>query len=81
MSVTSASRLKENVRKFHLLGFASSALKRVCRATLQAEVEECGLQNAVEHGDRLRRVLCELLGKLGLGNVNEWHCGMRRPRV
>ena len=52
-----------------MIGFASSTLKRVCRSTLQAE--SYALQSAVEHGDRLRCVLCEMTGMLP--TMTEWH--------
>ena len=65
--LTSASGLGGKTHKFHLLGFASSTLKRVCRATLQAEAYE----SAVEHGDHLRCAVCEAVGKIT--SVREWH--------
>ena len=67
--VTNASRLGEKDHNIHVISFASSTLKRVCRATLQAE--SYALQNAVENGDRLRCVLCEMTGVLP--SMTEWH--------
>ena len=49
--ITSRSDVKLGEHKFHLIGFGSSALKRVCRATLQAEAY--ALQGSVESGDKL----------------------------
>ena len=49
-------------RKFHLVAFGSSTMKRVCRSTLQCETYS--LQHATEHGDRIRATLLELQGKL-----------------
>ena len=77
--LTTASRLTEKDHSIHVIGFASSTLKRVCRATLQAE--SYALQSAVEHGDRLRCVLCELTGKLA--TTTDWHeqCQMKMKHV
>ena len=49
---------------FHLIGLSSSTMKRVCRATLQAEAH--ALQCAVESGDKIRALLCELLRKIAV---------------
>ena len=43
-----------------VIAFASTTIKRVCRATLQAETY--ALQNAQEAGDRIRAALAELRG-------------------
>ena len=43
-----------------VVSFASTTIKRVCRATLQAETY--ALQNAQESGDRIRAALAELYG-------------------
>ena len=67
--ITNASSLKEGSRKMHLISFGSTTLKRVCRATLQAEAY--ALQTAVEHGDRLRCLICELTGRLD--DFKNWH--------
>ncbi|CAL1129119.1 unnamed protein product [Cladocopium goreaui] len=77
--LTTASRLTEKDHSIHVIGFASSTLKRVCRATLQAE--SYALQSAVEHGDRLRCVLCELTGKLA--TMTDWHeqCQVKMKHV
>ena len=61
--------MAEKDHNIHVIGFASSTLKRVGRATLQAE--SYALQSAVEHGDRLRCVLCEMTGMLP--SMTEWH--------
>ena len=76
LSTATASRLTEKDHNIiHVIGLASSTLKRVCRATLQAE--SYALQSAVEHGDRLRCVLCEMTGKLV--SMTDWHeqCQMK----
>ena len=67
--ITSRSDVKLGEHKFHLIGFGSSTLKRVCRATLQAEAY--ALQGSVESGDKLRALLCELTGHLK--TVKEWY--------
>ena len=43
-----------------LVSFASTTIKRVCRATLQAETY--ALQSAQESGDRIRAALAEVYG-------------------
>ena len=43
-----------------IVSFSSTTIKRVCRATLQAETY--ALQNAQEAGDRVRALLAELYG-------------------
>ena len=43
-----------------IVSFSSTTIKRVCRATLQAETY--ALQNAQEAGDRVRAQLAELYG-------------------
>eukprot|EP00435_Cladocopium_sp_Y103_P049354 s1856_g14.t2 len=77
--LTTATRLGEKDHNIHVIGYASSTLKRVCGATLQAE--SYALQNAVEHGDRLRRVLCEMTGKLP--TMTDWHeqCQMKMKHI
>ena len=50
---------------FHLIGHSSSTLKRVCRATLQAEAYS--LQLGVEQGDVLRAALADMQGNLASG--------------
>ena len=46
----------------HVIGFASHILKRVCRATIQAEAY--ALQTCVENGDRIRAAIADLRGEL-----------------
>ena len=55
---------------FHLIGHASTTIKRVCRATLQAEAY--GLTSGVEEGDRLRAAIAEMKGKLPKILGNDW---------
>ena len=54
---------------FQLIGFASTTLKRVCRATLQAE--SYALQGATESGARIRALILETPGKLE--SLRNWH--------
>ena len=77
--LSTASHLNEKNHNIHVIGLASSTLKRVCRATLQAQ--SYALQSAVEHGDRLRCVLCEMTGKLV--SMTDWHeqCQMKMKHV
>ena len=56
-----------------LVSYSSTTIKRVCRATLQAETY--ALQNAQEAGDRIRAVLAEMYGYLDGGD--NWHDASR----
>ena len=56
-----------------LVSYSSTTIKRVCRATLQAETY--ALQNAQEAGDRIRAVLAEMYGHLDGGD--NWHDASR----
>ena len=57
-----------------IVSFSSTTIKRVCRATLQAETY--ALQNAQEAGDRVRALLAELYG---YGTTDpSWHEASRR---
>ena len=56
-----------------LVIYSSTTIKKVCRATLQAET--CALQNAQEAGDRIRAVLAEMYGYLDGGD--NWHDASR----
>eukprot|EP00971_Amphidinium_carterae_P352490 6492618-Amphidinium_carterae.1 len=47
---------------FHLISYSSSTLKRVCRATVQAEAY--ALQAGVEAGDHLRAAIADIKGEL-----------------
>ena len=47
---------------FHLIGFGSNLVKRVCRSTFQAETYT--LQQGVEESDRLRAMLADVFGLL-----------------
>ena len=49
-------------------------MKRVCRATLQAEAY--ALQSAVESGDKIRALLCEFLGKIVISG--DWHLASQK---
>ena len=57
-----------------IVSFSSTTIKRVCRATLQAETY--ALQNAQEAGDRVRALLAELYG-YGTADPT-WHEASRR---
>ena len=48
-----------------LVSYSSTTIKRVCRATLQAETY--ALQDAQEAGDKIRAVLAEMYGHLASG--------------
>ena len=47
---------------FHIIGYASTIVKRVSKSTFQAETYS--LQAGVEEGDRLRAAVADLFGKL-----------------
>ena len=47
---------------FHLIGYSSNLIKRVCRATVQAEAYT--LQAGVEEGDRIRAAIVDTMNKL-----------------
>ena len=57
--------------KFHVLpvSFSSTTIKRVCRATLQAEAYS--MQASQETGDRIRALLVEMLGEIP-ENMKGW---------
>ena len=57
-----------------IVSFSSTTIKRVCRATLQADTY--ALQNAQETGDRVRALLAELYGYGTTGP--DWHDASRR---
>ena len=57
-----------------IVSFSNTTIKRVCRATLQAETY--ALQNAQEAGDRARALLAELYGYGTTGS--DWHDASRR---
>ncbi len=56
------SDLNGNTCNCHVIGYASSTIKRVSRATVEAETYS--LSNGVEEGDRLRAAIADLHGKL-----------------
>ena len=56
------------------MSFSSTAIKRVCRATLQAQTY--ALQNAREAGDRVRALLADLYG-YGIASP-DWYDASRR---
>ena len=47
---------------FHVIGYTSSILRRVCRSTIQAETYN--IQYAVESGDIIRAGIADMRGKL-----------------
>ena len=57
-----------------IVSFSSTTIKRVCRATLQAETY--ALQNAQAAGERVRALLAELYGYGTTGL--DWHDASRR---
>ena len=58
---------KTKIFKCHLICFNSHVVKRVCRATIQAECYT--LQNGVERAERLRAVFADLHFQL---NLRQW---------
>jgi hypothetical protein len=64
--VGSSSFAGEDKGHFHIIGHASTILRRVCRATLQAEAYS--MQLGVEAGDVLRATIAELHGRLDMHN-------------
>ena len=63
-----ASEVDTNEHHAHIISYASTTIKRVCRSTLQAETY--GMQSAVEAGDRLRAIICEVKGLIP--DMKEW---------
>ena len=57
-----------SVYRVYPLTFNSTTIKRVCRATLQAETYS--LQAGLEAGDRIRALICEMKG--GITEANRW---------
>ena len=51
-----------NQGMFHVIGYSSTIIKRVCRSTMQAETY--ALQAGSEEGDRIRCAVADMLGKL-----------------
>ena len=47
---------------FHLIGYGSNIVKRVCRSTMQAETYT--LQSGSEEGDRIRAMIADIFNKL-----------------
>ena len=62
-----------------VVSFSSTTIKRVCRATLQAETY--ALQNAQESGDRIRAALAELYGNGNKGTDWDLRARMRIWRI
>ena len=62
-----------------VVSFSSTTIKRVCRATLQAETY--ALQSAQESGDRIRAALAELYGNGSRGADWDLRARMRVPHV
>ena len=58
----------------NLVSYSSTTIKRVCRATLQAETY--ALQNVQEAGDKIRAALAEMYGYLSPGP--EWYESARK---
>ena len=61
------------------VSFSSTTIKRVCRATLQAETY--ALQSAQESGDRIRAALAELYGNGSKGADWDLRARMRVPHI
>jgi hypothetical protein len=58
--LSSSDCVTENKLRFHVIGHASTTVKRVCRATVQAETYN--LQTAIEAGDVIRAGIADLFG-------------------
>ena len=67
--LTTESKADENRHIAHVISYGSTTIKRVCRSTLASETY--AMQTAVESGDRLRAIICELRGQLP--NLKGWH--------
>ena len=67
--LTTESKSDENKRIAHVKSCGSTTVKRVCRSTLASETY--AMQTAVESGDRLRAIICELRGQLP--SLKGWH--------
>ena len=61
------------------VSFSSTTIKRVCRATLQAETY--ALQNAQESGDRIRAALAEIYGFGSAGTDWENRARTKVPHI
>ena len=68
--IADAREMKKGTSAYRVypLAFNSTTIKRVCRATLQAETYS--LQAGLEAGDRVRALLCEMKG--GITVANQW---------
>ena len=60
--LASPGLLSKEECSFHLIGHQSTEVKRVCRATVQAEAY--AMQNGTEEGDRLRAAIADVRGVL-----------------
>ena len=60
--LSNAEETSKDALSCHLIGHSSSTIKRVCRATVQAEAY--GLTGGVEEGDRIRATIADLHNKL-----------------
>ena len=70
--LVSTDQLKEKGREtveVLPISFSSTTIKRVCRATLQAETYS--VQSSMESGDRIRALLAEMKGKFP-SNLKDW---------
>ena len=63
LAIASREVLELGKTKLHVIAWGSTVIRRVCRATVQAETYN--LQEAAEHGDLLRAALVDIAGGLG----------------
>jgi hypothetical protein len=62
--ITSGNPRSDDELKVHVITYASTLIKRVCRATLQAEAYS--LQGGIEEGLRIRAAITDMFDKLVL---------------
>jgi len=62
--LTSGNPRSDDELKVHVISYASTLIKRVCRATLQAEAYS--LQGGIEEGLRIRAAIADMFDKLVL---------------
>eukprot|EP00439_Symbiodinium_sp_Y106_P002780 s7959_g1.t1 len=67
--LTTESKADENKHIAHVISYGSTTIKRVCRSTLASETY--AMQTAVESGDKLRAIICEL--RRQLPSLKGWH--------
>ena len=71
--IANQSDLTREKLSCHVVGYSRNTIKRVCRATVQAEAY--GMTNGVEEGDRIRAAIADLHDRLepGPGSLPHQH--------